>query len=90
MKCSNIVFDSLREKEIIVKEDNSLGICLSCHDGEVVVKGSQLDLIELADLLVSLALSENGNDHLHVDDLTLISNDSELKNLIIEKESKNE
>ena len=61
------------------------GITLSLDSQEQVsLAGSPLDLIELADLLVSLALSgENRGQHYHVDDLTLIASDSELQELIL-------
>lgn len=81
----NIVLDYI-EKNNIVVDSNSNGIKISKTNDEVIIKGSELDLIELADYLVSVALSDNEKDHIHLDDLSLISNDSEIKELIIEKE----
>ena len=41
-------------------------------------------MIELADLLVSLALSgKNHGQHWHVDELTLLSKDSQIPELIL-------
>ena len=58
----------------------------TCHNNkELVIKGNSQDLIEFADYIVSVALSENKNDHVHLDELSLIDENSEIKNLIIEK-----
>ncbi len=53
---------------------------------ELLIKGDKDDLQELSDYIKKVALSNYNSDHLHLDELTLISNDSPIKNLIIEKE----
>ena len=61
------------------------GITLSL-DGQnrLLLSGSPLDLIALADLLVSLALSgENQGQHWHVDELTLLDKSSPIPELIL-------
>ena len=63
-----------------------MGISISLIDDEIIIKGSKQDLIELSDYIKRVALSENKNDHLHLDKLSLIDNDSDISNLIIEKE----
>ena len=80
----NIIMNYLKEKNYNINTD-SRGITITNDNNEIVITGNQLDLIELADYIVSVALSENKNDHLHLDDLTLVSKDSKIENLIIEK-----
>ena len=63
-----------------------MGISINLNDDELVIKGSQLDLIELSSYIKKVALSNNKKDHLHLDDLSLINEESTISNLIIEKE----
>ena len=77
--------NSVKESNIDLS-NNSLGLKISLDNNELLIKGSKLDLIELADYINSVALSEKEKDHLHIDDLTLIDSNSSIKNLIIEKE----
>ena len=63
-----------------------MGLFISNENDEIVIKGNKEDLIELSDYIKKVALSNNSKDHLHLDDLTIIDNDSNIKNLIIEKE----
>ncbi len=51
---------------------------------ELIIKGTREDFIELSDLLVSLAISKNNNNHFHIDELTLIDDNSSIKEIIIE------
>lgn len=62
------------------------GITLSFNQDDLVIKGNKEDLEELAKYLLQVASSINSKDHLHLDTLTLISKNSEIKELIIEKE----
>ena len=67
--------------------DSSInGIMISKNDSEVLIKGSKADLIEFADYIIGVALSDNEKDHIHLDDLTIINDNSSIKELIIEKE----
>lgn len=52
---------------------------------ELVIKGNKEDLLELVNYIKDIANSNNEKDHLHLDDLTIISKESNIKNLIIEK-----
>ena len=54
-------------------------------DNEVLITGNKEELLEFAEYINKVANSENEKDHLHLDDLTLIDSNSEVKNLIIEK-----
>ena len=54
-------------------------------DNEVLITGSKDELLELAEYITKVANSNNEKDHLHLDDLTIVDKDSEVKNLIIEK-----
>lgn len=82
----NILFDYLREKDIKIDKNNFSGISIESYNDEMVIKGKQLDLLELANYIIAIALSNNNRDHIHLDDLTLLSKDSNIKELIIEKE----
>lgn len=62
------------------------GLIISEDNKEVLVKGSKEDLLELANYIKGVALSNEEKDHIHLDDLTLLSKDSEIKQIIIEKE----
>lgn len=55
-------------------------------NNELLIKGNREDLLEFAEYIKKVALSENEKDHLHLDDLTLIDNESSILSLIIEKE----
>ena len=65
---------------------NSNGIGISIVNNELLIKGSKSDLIELANYIVNVALSNNEKDHLHIDDLTIINHNSSINSIIIEKD----
>lgn len=62
-----------------------MGLLISCDD-ELLIKGNKLDLLELSDYIKKVALSDNNQDHIHLDNLTIVNNNSNIKNLIIEKD----
>ena len=85
MTNTNFVSNSLREKGLYPKSENKqfgLNISLTSNK-ELIINGTSEDFIELSDLLVSLAMSKT-NDH-HIDELTLINDNSSIKEIIIEK-----
>ncbi len=57
-------------------------------DKEVLIRGKKEDLLELSDYIKEVATSNNKNDHIHLDELTIISSDSQIKELIIENKEK--
>ena len=64
--------------------EKSDGLALKLEHNQILLSGTACDLIDLADLLVSLALSgESKGQHWHVDDLTLMDNSSEISELIL-------
>ena len=71
----NNLFDSNDSKGLIIKNDSKT----------IQIIGSSRDLIELADHLVNVAISKN--EHIHIDDLTLINKESDYKEIIIEKDN---
>lgn len=83
MKKKNII------KEIIKDIDNDketmTGIEIENNNNEIIIKGDKNSLLELADYIISVSLSNNSNDHVHLDELTIINEKSNFKNLIIEK-----
>lgn len=82
-KVSKLLYDKYDLKHHLAK-----GISVSVSKNDVVISGGSSDLVELADYIVGVALSNNDNDHIHIDDLTLINNKSNITNLIIEKNDK--
>ena len=83
MKKKNII------KEIIKETDNDketmTGIEIENNNNEIIIKGDKNSLLELADYIISVSLSNTSNDHVHLDELTIINEKSNIKNLIIEK-----
>ena len=74
-------------------EDNNLfdnstsdGLIINQDSNTIIIKGSSKDLVELADLIVHVAKNKT---HIHVDDLTIINKDSNIKEIIIENENSN-
>ena len=61
------------------------GIDINIIDNELIVKGDKEDLLELANYINKVANSSLEKDHLHLDNLTIINNNSKIKELIIEK-----
>lgn len=60
------------------------GLHLSLQNNRLLLQGTAADLIDLADLLVSLALSgEPCGQHWHIDALSLMDERSELPELIL-------
>ena len=68
-----------------IPEPEAAGLRLALDtQGELTLEGSPLDLIDLADLLVSLALSgEDRGQHWHLDDWTLLDEHSEITGMIL-------
>ncbi|MCI8600469.1 MAG: hypothetical protein HFE45_02620 [Oscillospiraceae bacterium] len=63
------------------------GLRLSLAHRQVCLQGAPADLIGLADLLVSLALSgEAHGQHWHIDELTLMDEESEIPELALLRE----
>lgn len=67
---------------------SSFGISLELVSDELIIKGNGEDLKELANYIQQVAQSRLESNHLHLDDLTLISSTSKIKQLVIEKEDK--
>ena len=86
MKNTNFVSNSLKEKGLYPNSENrQFGLEISLNDNkELIIKGTREDFIELSDLLVSLAISKNNDNHFHIDELTLIDDNSSIKEIIVE------
>lgn len=86
MKNTNFVSNSLKEKGLYPKSENrQFGLEISLNDNkELIIKGTREDFIELSDLLVSLAISKNNDNHFHIDEPTLIDDNSSIKEIIVE------
>ena len=85
MENSNFVSNALKEKKIEVQSQSEYGInCKIGENGELQIIGDSESLIDLADILTSLALEEK-NDHVHLDNMTLLQDNSNISEVIIEK-----
>ena len=89
MKNTEIVSEYLKSHNLYPSNDPALdlGIQISVTENrELLIRASANELIELSDLLISLATSKNENgEHFHIDDLTLINEDSSITDVIVEK-----
>lgn len=86
MDNSQMVTFMLKEKgaypeiDVMTKE----GLCLRMQDNQLLLQGTPTDLIDLADLLVALATAEKAEgQHWHIDDLTLMDEESEIPELVL-------
>ena len=62
------------------------GLKINMENGQLIFSGGPSDLIDMADLLVALALSgENHGQHWHIDQLSLIAENSPIDELILER-----
>ena len=61
------------------------GLIIKNIDNEVQITGNKETLLELAEYITNVANSNNEKDHLHLDDLTIIDSNSNIKEIIIEK-----
>ena len=75
------------EKNNLFSNDVREGLKVKAISDSLSITGSPRDLIELADLLVNIAQDQPKGAHLHIDELTLLNNDSDFKEIIIEKTS---
>ena len=69
----------------LFENDKSNVILIKTDDGSITIKGNSRDLVELADLLVSVAASKEKGEHIHVDSLTTLNAQSDFSEIIIEK-----
>lgn len=83
MKKKNIIKEIIKDTEN--DKETMTGIELENNNNEIIIKGDKNSLLELADYIISVSLSNNSNDHVHLDELTIINEKSNIKNLIIEK-----
>ena len=63
-----------------------MGLLISYENDEIVIKGNKIDLEELSDYIKKIALSNYNINHIHLDNLTIVNDNSNIKNLIIEKD----
>ena len=85
MKIMDIKYEITKyfEENNLFDNDKSNGITIKADSNSIVIKGTSRDLVELADLIVNVAASKE--NHIHVDNLTLLNNDSDFSEIIIEK-----
>lgn len=74
----------LGQYPIVNAKNEEDGLMISLKDNTLIISGNPDNLIELSDLLVSLALSGNQTgQHWHVDKISLVSEKSEISEMII-------
>lgn len=70
-----------------IYETNSDGIKIKLNDAEeMVISGDTSDLLNFANSLINVALAESLGSHIHHDETTLLSADSEIKNIVVVNE----
>ena len=72
------------EKNDLLDNQSSEGLTIKKEGNAILINGGSKDLIELADLIVNVAL-EKQKEHIHIDDLTLLNKESDFSEIIIEK-----
>lgn len=83
---SQLVTDLLRREHTYPSDESEkrVGLSLKLENNRLLLGGTAGDLIDLADLLVSLALSgESNGQHWHIDSLNLLDDTSEIPELIL-------
>lgn len=86
MRNDQLVSAFLNQAGLYPAEDGSDagGLCLTLEHGQLLLGGSPSDLIDLADLLVSLALSgESRGQHWHLDELNGMDPASPVPELVL-------
>ena len=61
------------------------GLMIKKDNNTILISGTSDDLQDFIDYITKLINEKSINSHIHLDDLTLISKSSEIKELIIEK-----
>ena len=84
MKIDYKITEYFKENNLFDNE-SSFGLIVKNNFNSLLINGTSKDLVELADILCSLALSKNKNDHIHIDDLSLLNKISDYSEIIIEK-----
>lgn len=70
--------------------ENDYGLKIMLENNRLLLMGNPSALIDLADLLVSLALSgQNIGQHWHIDTSNLVSEKSPISELILERTNEN-
>ena len=77
------ITDYFNENNLFDSDVNN-GLLLKMDSKNLIIQGNSRDLVELADVLISISKSD-GNNHVHLDDLTLINKDSSISEIIIDK-----
>ena len=81
---TELVSEFLKEKNLYPINDGEDGIEITSQGKRFILKASSDDLIELADLLVSLALSgKNEGQHWHIDNFHKLNSSPDCDELII-------
>lgn len=72
----NNLFDNSESNGLIVNNESNV----------LLIKGNSRDLVQLADILVNVAKSKEKGAHIHIDELTCLNKNSNIEEIIIEKE----
>lgn len=73
------------EKNKLIGDEKQEGIIIHQDGEELLIEGTTGDLVELADLIVNVAVAKTKGVHIHIDQNTLLSENSDIKEIIIQK-----
>ena len=79
------ITDYFEEKNLF-ENTASEGLKVKIESKTLLITGDSRDLTEFADLLVNVAKNKEEN-HIHIDNLTLLDKTSDVNEIIIEKEN---
>ena len=65
--------------------ENTDGLSIKMENNSLIIDGNSKDLVELADILISICKEKNKETHIHIDTTTLVNKNSEIEEIIIQK-----
>ncbi len=74
------------EKNHLFDDTTSDGLKISNNKDSIIISGNSRDLIYLADIIVNIVMDNNNNSHIHIDNLTILNKKSDYKEIIINKD----
>ncbi|MBR3162389.1 MAG: hypothetical protein IKF19_06640 [Bacilli bacterium] len=79
------ITEYFEKKNLFSKNQTTKGLKIKEESNSLLISGNSRDLVQLADLLVNVALAKEKTSHLHIDNLTILDDDSDYHEIILEK-----
>ena len=79
------ITEYFEKNNLFSKNQTTKGLKIKEESNSLLISGNSRDLVQLADLLVNVALAKEKNSHLHIDNLTILDDDSDYQEIILEK-----